>query len=172
MYLSAAISEQKGKPMTNIVRDRDTADGGRNGQITSNPVDVDNIVRRAWQARHEGAECCIETAVDQFLDMYCSTVFKRKPFEVEDITAEMVQDSFSRTRESAGPLHGCGPKELSLLSFKAYGHIAILLNQLEEGAPWPRSSVHARVVFLGTLGALTGQVVSYMPLTITSPLYR
>ena len=30
-HLSAAISEQKGKPMTNIVRDRDIADGGRKG---------------------------------------------------------------------------------------------------------------------------------------------
>ena len=43
-HLSAAISEQKGKPMTNMCRDRDTDDGGKKGQITSNPVDVDNIV--------------------------------------------------------------------------------------------------------------------------------
>ena len=99
--------------MTNICRDRDTDDGGKKGHITSNPVDVDNIVRRAWQAIHEGAEGCIETAVDQFLDKNCSTVFKRKPFEVEDITAEMVQDSFSKAKESAGVLGGWSPKELS-----------------------------------------------------------
>ena len=128
-HLSAAISEQKGKPMTNICRDRDTDDGGKKGQTTNNPVDVDSIVRRAWQAIHEGAEGCIETAVDQILDKYCSTVFKRKPFEVEDITAEMVQDSFSKTKESAGALDGWSPKELSLLSYKAYGHIAVLLDK-------------------------------------------
>ena len=52
-HLSAAISEQKGKPMTNIVRDRDTDDGGKKGQITSNPADIDGIVRRAWQAIHK-----------------------------------------------------------------------------------------------------------------------
>ena len=69
----------------------------------------------------------------------------------------MVHASFSRTRESAGALDGWSPKELSLLSYKAYGHIAIL---------------HARVVFLEKLGATTGQVMSYRPLTITSPLYR
>ena len=53
--------------MTNIVRDRDTDDGGKKGQITSNLADIDGIVRRAWQAIHEGAEGCIETAVDLFI---------------------------------------------------------------------------------------------------------
>ena len=77
--------------MTNICRGRDTSDGGKKGQIASNPVDVDNIVRRACQAIHEGAEGCIESAVEHFMDLYCSTIYKKKPFEVEDITAEMVQ---------------------------------------------------------------------------------
>ena len=125
-----------------MCRVRDTSDGGKKGQITSNLDDVDDIVRRAWQAIHKGAEGCIDTAVDHFMDLYCSTIYKRKPFEVEDITAEMVQDSFSRTKESAGALGGWSPKELSLLSFETYGHIATLLNQIEKGAPWPRSFVH------------------------------
>ena len=30
-HLSAAIGEQVGKPLTNVCRDRDTADGGKNG---------------------------------------------------------------------------------------------------------------------------------------------
>ena len=94
-HLSAAISEQKGKPMTNICRDRDTSDGGRKGQITSNPADVDDTVRRAWSSIHKGAGDCIDIAVDHFLDLYCSTIYKRKPFEADDITAEMVQESFS-----------------------------------------------------------------------------
>ena len=53
-----------------------------------------------------------------------------------------------------------------------YGHIATLLNQIEMGAPWPKSSTHARVVFLEKIGAQIGQAMSYRPLTITSPLYR
>ena len=171
-HLSAAIDDQKGKPMTNIVRDQDTADGGTKGQIASNPADIDGIVKRAWQAIHEGADGCIETAVDLFLGTCCSTVHKRRPFEVEDITADMVQASFSKTRGSAGALHGWSPKELSLLSRKTYGHIAVLLDQIEKGAPWPKSALHARVVFLEKPGATTGQVMSCRPLAITSPLYR
>ena len=100
-HLAAAVSEQRGKPMTNICRDRDTSDGGKKGQITSNPADVDDIVSRAWQAIHKGAGGCIAAAVDHVMDLYCSTIYKRKAFEVGDITAEMVHESFSRTKESA-----------------------------------------------------------------------
>ena len=169
---SAAVGEQVGKPLANVCRDRDTADGGKAGQMTSNPADVDAIVKRAWQKIHKGTGGCISNAVDDFLDTYCEDIFKRKQFEVEEITGEMVQASFSRTAESAGALDGWSPKELSLLSLTIYCHIATLLNQIEKGAPWPRSSTHVRVVFLGKFGARVGQVMSYRPLALTSPLYR
>lgn len=50
--------------------------------------------------------------------------------------------------------------------------VAILLNQIEEGAPWPACALHARVVFLEKEGAQVGKITSYRPLTITAPLYR
>ena len=52
-YLAAAIGEQLGKPLTSVCRDRDTADGGKAGQMTSNPADVDTSVKRAWQQIHK-----------------------------------------------------------------------------------------------------------------------
>ena len=100
-HLSAAIGEQAGKPLTSVCRDRDTSDGGKAGQITSNPADIDAIVKRAWQKIHRGMGGCITSAVDIFLDTYCEDIFKRKPFTVDIITGEMVQASFSRTAESA-----------------------------------------------------------------------
>ena len=65
------------------------------GQMTSNPADVDAIVKTAWQAIHKGAGGCIATADDLFVDTYVNAIFKRKPYDVETITAEMVQESFS-----------------------------------------------------------------------------
>ena len=146
--MSAAIGEQAGKPLASVCRDQDTSDGGKTGQMASNPADIDAIVKRAWQKIHRGMGGCIANAVELFLDTYCEDTFKKKPFKVEKITGEMVQASFGRTAESAGALDGWNPKELSLLSLTIYCHIATLLNQIEEGAPWPRSSTHARVVFL------------------------
>ena len=124
-----------GKPLTNVCRDRDTADGGKTGQMTSNPADVDAIVKRAWQQIHKGAGGCITKAVDAFLGTYCDVIFKRKPFEVAKIMGGMMQASFSRTAESAGALDGWSPKELSYLSLAVYCHIATMLDQIEMGAP-------------------------------------
>ena len=33
-----------------VKRDRDTDDGGKKGEITTNPKEVDAIVKRAWKA--------------------------------------------------------------------------------------------------------------------------
>ena len=90
------------------------------GQMTSNPEDVDAIVKRAWQKIHEGAGGCITSAVDKFFNKYCEVINKKKPFEVESISVNMGQASFSRTAESAGALDGWNPKELSLLSMSIY----------------------------------------------------
>ena len=86
----AAIGEQVGKPLTNVCRDRDIADGGKTGQMTSNPADVDAIVKRAWQQFHKGAGGCITKAFDVFLDNYRDVIVKRKPFEVAKMTGELV----------------------------------------------------------------------------------
>ena len=39
--------------MNCIARDRDTADGGKNGQLTSNPADIDGVIRRAWKVVYD-----------------------------------------------------------------------------------------------------------------------
>ena len=53
-----------------------------------------------------------------------------------------------------------------------YNRIATMLSQIEEGAKWPQSTTHAKVVYLEKMGAVMEKVMSYRPLTITCPLYR
>ena len=43
---------------------------------------------------------------------------------------------------------------------------------IEEGAPWPTSTRHAKIAYLEKQGSVPGEVMSYRPLTIMSPLYR
>ena len=69
-------------------------------------------------------------------------------------------------------MDGWSPKELSYMSAGACEAIATMLNQIEEGAPWPRSARHARIVFLEKEGSQLGKVMSYRPLTISVPIYR
>ena len=88
------------------------------------------------------------------------------------LTGDRVFESFSRTAKSAGALDGWSLEELALLSRKAYHYVAILLNLVEEGNPWPTSCPHARVAYLLKEAAEIGQVMNYRPLTVTSSLYR
>ena len=92
--------------------------------------------------------------------------------EVSDINGPMVYEAFRKISESVGAMDGWHPKELSYLSPLICEYIAITLCQIEEGAALPTSTTHARVVYLGKVGAAIGEVMSYRPLTITSPLYR
>ena len=115
----------------------------------------------------------METGIQRFLVAYTKYIFRtKKAFEVGEITAQMVLDSFSKTADSAGSLDGWNPKEMSLFSIEVCATIATMLNQIEVGASWPRSAPHARIVYLIKVGAGTGMVMSYRPLTITAPIYR
>ena len=91
---------------------------------------------------------CMDRAIEIFVDKFKKYILKQKEYAVQTIDGQMVFESFSKTVESAGSLDGWHPKELSLLSKTICDKVAIMLNQIEEGAPWPRSATHARVVYL------------------------
>lgn len=67
----------------------------------------------------------------------------------------------TKTADSSGALDGWHPKEQSLFSKVVCGNVAIILHQLEEGAPWPRPATHASVVYIEKEGAIVGEVMSY-----------
>ena len=126
---------KEGCPLTCVERDRDTSDGGKRGEITSNPKDVDAIVKRAWNAIHQGMQGCMDTAIEVYLEKYTRYIYRAAPFQVKDITEERVQEAFKHIGESAGGMDGWSPKELSYFSKKACRKVAILFNQIEKGAP-------------------------------------
>ena len=78
---------------------------------------------------------------------------------MNDIGGEMVYESFGKTAQSTGAMDGCQPKELAYFSMERCERVAAMLNQIEEGAPWPTSTRHARDVYLGKEGAAVGEVV-------------
>ena len=166
------IGDPPAKPLTCVKRDRDTDDGGKAGEMTCNPKDVDAVVQRVWKKVHAGVGHCIEVAIDTFITSYAYIMHRGPEFILNDLDAQTVYDSFKHIACLAGSLDGWQPRELSYLSLSACGHIANMLNQIEAGRPWPKSALHARVVYLEKIGAIIGEVTSYRPLTITAPLYR
>ena len=72
------VGEAKARALTAIERDKDTSDGGRKGEITTNPKDVDAIVKRAWKIIYDGIGGNIEEAVGVYLEDYRNLIFKAK----------------------------------------------------------------------------------------------
>ena len=154
-----------------VERDQDTADGGKKGEITTNPNPIDLIVQRAWKKIYDGIGGNVEEGITKFFGQLASSMYVGDQHHLDDITEDELYDHFRHATNSAAAMDGWHPKEFSYLSRKICKHIAILLNQIEKGAPWPRSSRLARVVYLEKIVAILGKVMSYRPLTITSPLY-
>ena len=115
--ISRAIGDQQARLFTCVCRDRGTLDGGRKGELTTTPAELDAIVKRAWQTMYARMGGCINTAVDFFVEKYTSVIARFLEVEWQEIDAQMVYDLFAKTNESVGALDGWMPKELSLLSF-------------------------------------------------------
>ena len=54
--------------------------------------------------------------------------------EIPTMAAEDLQTTAKTTKETAGGLDRWTPAEMRM-SFKAYGHLADMLNDIEKGAP-------------------------------------
>ena len=46
-HISKAIGSKQGQPLIVVGRDRDTKDGGKKGELTSNPQDIDAVVKKS-----------------------------------------------------------------------------------------------------------------------------
>lgn len=164
------MSQQK--PLLCAKRDRDPPDVGKQGEITTNLEEVDAIVRGARKKVNDRMAGCMESAIEAFFDKLKRDTLKQQEYATQAIYGQMVYDPFSKTADSVGAPDGWHPKQVSLPSRNICGNVAIMLNQIEEGAPWPRPATHARVVYIEQEGIAIGEVMSYKPLTITAPIYR
>ena len=87
-HLSKAIGSKASQPLVMVERDRQTKDGGKPGELTSNPQDIDAIVKRTWQAIHKGIGGVVGKTIETYLHNYTRYITMRKTFEVPAITGK------------------------------------------------------------------------------------
>lgn len=170
--ISKAIGEAQAKPIMFVKRDQDTFDGGKTGEVTTNPNLVDEVVRRNWKKIYDGVGGNVQQGIHDYFSSYAAVLFYDQEFQLSELTGHDVHQHFRHVTKSSGAMDGWNPRELAYLSPLACHHLAIMYNQIEEGRPWPSSTKHAKVAFLEKLDAVPGEVMSYRPLTMTSPFYR
>lgn len=160
------------KFLMGVFRDRDTPDDGKAGQMTSDPAEIDAVVKRAWKIVYDGMQGSILKAIGDYLEIYSKYILRLPEAKIDLLDGPKVFDSFRQTKESAAALDGWSPKEFSLLSLQTCDNIADMFNPIEAGSPWPRSATHVLIAYLEKEGAEQGFVMSYRPITITAPIYR
>ena len=140
--------------------------------MITEPKEVDAIVKRGWAKIYAGNVIDIESMVANFFNKYATRLYGAAEYKVTEVTEEMVYQTFKHLKVSAPGMDAWQPSELSLFSRQMCKRVADLFNLIEEGAPWPSSTMHARIMYLEKAGALLGEVMSFRPLTISAPLYR
>lgn len=78
----------------------------------------------------------------------------------------MVGENFQAIEHSADGMDGWEPMELKLFSYELRVRTAVLLQLIEDGAPWPASTRHAKIAYLEKQGSIPGEMMSYQPLAI------
>ena len=110
--------------------------------------------------------------VTRFLERYKKYMWIQEAFVLQPITEEDVWENFQAITQSAGGMDGWEPMEFKYFSKVVCGWVAVVLQLVEGGAAWPSSTRHAKIAYLEKEGSVPGEVMSYRPLTIMSPLYR
>ena len=67
----------EGQTPDGVFRDRDTPDGGKAGQMTCDPAEIDAVVKRAWQVIYDGMAGCMQTGANLFFDTYRHVILKQ-----------------------------------------------------------------------------------------------
>ena len=118
------------------------------GTYATSPEEVDEIAMHAWQKVYAGNVADMASMVDNFISKYGKAIFTSETFQIGDITGQQVQEACVHTKKSAAGMDKWEPAELGLLSPILFNWIAVMLNCIEQGAPWPDGTNHARAAYL------------------------
>ena len=99
-------------------------------------------------------------------------VYRGKAATMTDLTAEDLKTTARTTKETAAGMDRWTPAEMRMLSTKAYGYLADLLNDIEKGAPWPEQLTAARAAFLSKDPNDELNPLAYRLLLMLAALYR
>ena len=77
-------------------------------------------------------------ATKKYMEEYDEFIFKQQEAEIEELTAEDLRITADCTRQSASGLDQWSPGDFAMMSDSALGHLAALLNRIEQGSAWPK----------------------------------
>ena len=168
MYLSTCEIPQ---PLTYAKRVI-TNSKGQKGTVTHDPGEIDEITRHLWDKVYDGNPKNQSARIAEFYEEYKGYIKHQSPMPIRPLTVDDVATACQKANRIAAGLDHFAPEDFSRFSQKAYAHLAVLYNTIEDGANWPKDSYLARAAFLSKSHDQTDDPLAYRALTILNVLYR
>ena len=101
-----------------FVKRDETCTVGKPGTFSTEPREIDEVVRRVWQPIYDGNSRQPEQIVDVFFTKYARHIYTSMPVEVEEMIWDLVYQAFTRGKTSAAGLDSWEPEELAFMSMQ------------------------------------------------------
>ena len=89
----------------------------------------------------------IEVTTNNYMKEYNEFIYEAVE-KMEKLTGEDLQMVAKEFKETAPGMDQWAPAHLKLLSNKAFEALAMILNTITDGAPWPENMIKTRAAFL------------------------
>ena len=141
------IKDKRCSPLQSIQKPRQPGQPGE-GEVTTNPREVDSIIREAWAPVYNGNPADIDKLVQDFVDKYKDHIFQQDPWQVDDISWQDIKHARQHGTHTAGGLDTWTKDDLYWVSDRAFQWLAEWFKCIEETTNWPEAITQARAVFL------------------------
>ena len=96
-------------------RDQRGPQGQAEGTLTTDPKELDSIVKRAWNKICQGTKDNIEEAAVKSINKYKNYLHIAEEYTLPPITMQQVKEACMIASNSAGGMDGWRPSEMKLL---------------------------------------------------------
>lgn len=172
--LTKALVETGTDPLAALKRPTEGPNGEPAGSWATNPAELDDLLKKAWCPIYQGnvPSGRDDYHIRHFHETYHTYIFTAPEHQINELSWEDLQQSCTQASKSASGLDDWAPADFSLLSDLAFQWLARILNLVEEGAPWPAGTLHAKASHLPKDTDNLADPMAYRILLILPAIYR
>ena len=138
------------------------------------PSEIDAKLREVWQPIRRGKIDDAPRIVASYMQKYSRFIPDCASVPLQPLRADSLLNAVAASPNSSAGMDGISPADLKLMSLGAATALAIILNSIEAGAPWPSVLLLARTAFLdkAKVPSFASDPLQLRILTITQATYR
>ena len=121
---------------------------GQAGTYTTDPQEIDNIIRQAWDKVYNGNVQDMDKLVTDFGHKYADYIYNAAEYPIQAIKWQDLKKECSKNTTSAGGMDGWTKADLAWASDYAFQWLAAWYTSIEASRKWPTELTKARAVFL------------------------